>query len=286
MKCKYCGADVRLDDHFCPNCGRPVEQAIRHQKEMEQYEKEFEKTRRQAMDRISVSGGFGTAVGIRLAVVVALIVALVAMAVNLNSYSLNERREKRAAARNHDAYVEQIEKFIEDRDYAELAAFCDKHQLDYNKDFEEYRRIIYGAESFRSVYRGLWDVAFCTQDTRYMYNAENLSKNVNNFYEQLQQDYSYSKNPERTKEVYGEMEEEMLLLLRRYLGLSKEDTDSMKELSKSKRTVMIEEALDARLVEITGKGLNEMKTTELPTLEDPQENAPEESRDEAQEEAK
>lgn len=286
MKCKYCGADVRLDDHFCPNCGRPVEQAIRHQKEMEQYEKEFEKTRRQAMDRISVSGGFGTAVGIRLAVIVALIVALVAMGVNLNSYSLNERREKRAAARNHDAYVEQIEKYLEDKDYAELAAFCDKHRLDYNDDFEEYRRIIYGADSFLSVYRGLLDAAFCTQDTRSMYNAENLSKNVNNFYELTQQELSYSKNPERTKQIYAEMEEEMLLLLRRYLGLSKEDTDSMKELSKSKRTVMIEEALDARLVEITGKGLNEMKTTELPTLEDPQENAPEESLDETQEETK
>ena len=286
MKCKYCGADVRLDDQFCPNCGRPVEQAIRHQKEMEQYEKEFEKTKQQAMDKISVSSGYGTAVGIRLAVIVALIVALVAMAVNLNSYSLNERKEKRAAARNHDAYVEQIEKYLENKDYVELAAFCDKHRLDYNDDFEEYRRIIYGADSFENIYRGLWDVAFCTPDTRSMYYAENLSKNINNFYEQIQQDQSYSKNPERTKEVYAEMEEEMLLLLRRYLGLSKEDTDSMKELTKSKRTVMIEEALDARLVEITGKGLNEMKTTELPTLEDPQQTAPEGSADEAQEEAK
>ena len=284
MKCKYCGADVRLDDHFCPNCGRPVEQAIRHQKEMEQYEKEFEKTRRQAMDRITVAGGGGTAVGGRLAGIVALVAVLVAMAVNLNSYSLNERREKRAAARNHDAYVEQIETYLENRDYMELAAFCDKHRLDYNKSFEEYRYIIYGAESFRNVCRGLMEVAFCKQDTRYMYNAENLSKYVNSFYEEVLRDLSYSKEPEKTKEVYAEMEEEMLLLLRRYLGLSKEDTDSMRELSKSRRTVMIEEALDARLVSITGKGLSDMKTTELPTLEDPQEPAPQESQNETQEE--
>ena len=286
MKCKYCGADVKLDDHFCPHCGRAVEQAIRHQKEMEQYEEEFEQTRRQAMDRISVAGGGGTAVGVRLAVIVALIIVLIAMATGLNSYSINERREKRAAAKKHDAYVEQIEEYLANRDYTELAAFCDKHQLDYNKDFEDYRYIIYGASYYRSIYKGIAEVAFCSQDTRYMYNAENLSKNVNSFYEQIQQDRRYIANPERTEEIYSQMEEEMLLLLRRYLGLSKEDTDSMKSLSKSRRTMMIEEALDVRLVSITGKGLSEMKGAELPSLQDPQENTQEGSLEETQEEAK
>ena len=42
MKCKYCGGDVTLDDHFCPHCGRPVDQSQRHHQEMKQYETEFE----------------------------------------------------------------------------------------------------------------------------------------------------------------------------------------------------------------------------------------------------
>ena len=46
MKCKYCGGDVSLDDHFCQHCGRPVDQAQRHQKEMEQFETEFEETKK------------------------------------------------------------------------------------------------------------------------------------------------------------------------------------------------------------------------------------------------
>ena len=48
MKCKYCGGDVTLNDHFCPNCGRPVDQAQRHQKEMREYETEFEETKQQS----------------------------------------------------------------------------------------------------------------------------------------------------------------------------------------------------------------------------------------------
>ena len=61
MKCKYCGGDVTLDDHFCPHCGRPVDQSQRHHQEMKQYETEFEETRQEALEKISVSSGGGTA---------------------------------------------------------------------------------------------------------------------------------------------------------------------------------------------------------------------------------
>ena len=57
MKCKYCGGDVSLDDHFCQHCGRPVDQAQRHRMEMEQYETEFEETKQEALEKI-ISDGF------------------------------------------------------------------------------------------------------------------------------------------------------------------------------------------------------------------------------------
>ena len=268
MKCKYCGGDVALENHFCPHCGRPVEQAVRHQKEMEQYEAKFERTRQQAIDQIQVSSGGGTAVGIRLAVIVAMIAALIFMAVNLDGYSMNQRREKRAAKANHDAYVEEIENCLEERDYVKLSVFCDKHELEFNDDFKEYRYIVYGADSFKSIYRGLLDAAFCTEDTRQLYYAENLSRNVNSFYELITRDISYADDTEKTLKVYDGMEEEMLTLMRRYLGLSREETDSMRGLSKSRRTVLIEQALDARITTITGKSLSEMKESSLPALEE------------------
>ena len=268
MKCKYCGGDVTLDNHFCPHCGRPAEQSVRHKKEMEQYEAEFERTRQQAIDKIQVSSGGGAAVGIRLAVIVALIAALFIMLVNMDGYSINQRREKRAAKANHDAYVEEIEACLADRDYVKLAVFCDKHELEFNDDFKEYRNIVYGAASFKNIYRGLVDAAFCTEDTRQLYYAENLSRNVNSFYEQITRDMSYVDDSERTLKEYDKMEEEMLTLMRMYLGLSKEETDSMRGLSKSRRTVLIEQALDARITTITGKTLSEMKGTSLPTLEE------------------
>ena len=147
MKCKYCGGDVTLQDHFCPHCGRPVDQAIRHQKEMREYETEFEATKREAINKISVSSGGGTAVGIRLAIIVALIAALIWMLINLNAYDINDRKEKKLANANYDAYVEQIEQYIADTEFMALSRFADKHRLDMNDKYKQYRDIFY-ASSF------------------------------------------------------------------------------------------------------------------------------------------
>lgn len=273
MKCKYCGGDVTLQDHFCPHCGRPVDQALRHQKEMREYETEFEETKREAIDKISVSSGGGTAVGIRLAIIVALTIAFIWMLINLNSYDINQRKEKKLANANYDAYVEQIEQYIADRDFVALSRFEDKHNLDWNDKYKEYRDIFYAASSYEYIYRGILETAFLLKDARNLYYAENLSENVNRFYEQILSDRSaYSDaDPEKTEAAYNEMEQDMLALLQNYLHISKEDADSMRELSKSRRKVLIEQALDARIVGITGVGLSEMKAAELPELQPAQE---------------
>ena len=36
MKCNNCGAPLQLDQKFCPNCGSPNEQGLKHANDMEQ----------------------------------------------------------------------------------------------------------------------------------------------------------------------------------------------------------------------------------------------------------
>ena len=257
MKCKYCGGDVSLDDHFCQHCGRPVDQAQRHQMEMEQYEAEFEETKQEALEKISVASGGGYPVGIRLAIIGALIAALVFMFANFDPYTVNERKEQRAAKKNYDAYIAQMEDYLGNRDYATFSAFCRKHQLDYNKDYRNYRTIINAAMYYNSIYRALQELAFMTRDRADRgYYVKELSKYVNNFYEGVGDDRYLDKeeDPERVREVTGEMEEDLKVLFERYLGLSKEEADSLRELTQSKRTVLIEQALDKTLSDLTGNG--------------------------------
>ena len=257
MKCKYCGGDVSLDDHFCQHCGRPVDQAQRHQMEMEQYETEFEETKQEALEKISVASGGGFPVGIRLAIIGVLIAALVFMFANFDPYTVHERKEQRAAKKNYDAYIAQMEDYLDNRDYATFSAFCRKHQLDYNKDYRNYRTIINAAMYYNSIYRALQELAFMTKDRADRgYYVKELSKYVNNFYEGVGDDryLDREEDPERVREVTGEMEEDLKVLFERYLGLSKEEADSLRELTQSKRTVLIEQALDKTLSDLTGNG--------------------------------
>lgn len=273
MKCKYCGGDVTLSDHFCPHCGRPVDQAQRHQTEMRQYEAEFEETKKEAIDKIAVSSGGGTAVGIRLAVIVALIAGIVWMMVYFEPYNANERMEKRNAAKNYNEYVEQMETYLADRDYIALSVFSSQHQLDYNDDYKLYREILYGANDYKSVYKGILEAAFATKDTTNMYYASELSKNLNRFYDQIKNDsmQRYAEDPDKTAAVYSEMEEELQVLLKKYIGLTEEEAKSLRDLSRSRRTVLIEQKLDEKIVSATGKGLSQMKKEELPAIGSSQE---------------
>ena len=273
MKCKYCGGDVTLNDHFCPSCGRPVDQAQRHQKEMREYETEFEETKQQAMNELAANSGGGTAVGIRLFIIAALVVLLFWMFINLDGYNMNQKREKKAANKNYEAYVEQIEQYLADRDYTQLSVFVDKHELDMNDKYDDFRWIFYGARDYKNIFEALLETAYIGKDTRNLYYAERLSDYVNQFYEDILSD-SYtrlSEDPQKTEAVYNEMEADVAVLLQKYLRLTKEETDSLRGLTKSRRTVLIEQALDEKIVSVTGVGLAEMNKVELPEVEAAQE---------------
>lgn len=271
MKCKYCGGDVSLDDHFCQHCGRPVDQAQRHQQEMEQFENEFEETKKEALDRIGVHSGGGTAVGIRLAMICALIVALFAIVIGMDPYNVHQRREKSAAKKNREAYIAQLDEYLENRDYAAFSAFCRIHELDYNDDFKQYRGIVNAAANYSYIYRGLQELAYATdKNLSNGYYLNEISKHINSFYEDTGHDYytRTAEDPEKVQAVIDGMEQDFKVLLMRYLGLTGEEADSLRTLSKSKRTVLIEQALDKALNKATGNSLSDLPQTE-PTQADP-----------------
>ena len=261
MKCKYCGGDVSLDDHFCPHCGRPVDQSQRHQREMEQYETEFEETKQEALEKISVSSGGGTAVGIRLAAIVVLVISIFAAAVLLDPYEAAERRAARDVKKHFAEYTQEVETFLENRDYGALNAFIDLHDLQSNDQFREYTEIFGAAEYYMRIYQGMMELAFIDADKENLYDVKNMSRNYNSFYETAfrNRHYSWIENPEKIEAVSTQMEEDLAILAQRYLGLTKEETDSLKGLSDSRRTVIIEQAIDKKLSQNAGTSLSEIE---------------------------
>jgi hypothetical protein len=238
-----------------------VDQSQRHQREMEQYETEFEETKQEALEKISVSSGGGTAVGIRLATIVVLVISIFAAAVLLDPYEAAERRAARDVKKHFAEYTQEVETFLENRDYGALNAFIDLHDLRSNDQFREYSEIFTAAEYYMRIYQGMMELAFIDADTENLYDVKNMSRNYNSFYETAfpKRHYSWIENPEKIEAVSTQMEEDLAILAQRYLGLTKEETDSLKGLSDSRRTVIIEQAIDKKLSQNAGTSLSEIE---------------------------
>jgi hypothetical protein len=57
------------------------------------------------------------------------------------------------------------------------------------------------------------------------------------------------------------MEADLAVLVQKYLGLTKEETDSLRNLSDSKRVVLLESAIDEKLTQKAGISLSEIEDT-------------------------
>lgn len=268
MKCKYCGGDVTLDDHFCPHCGRPVDQSLRHQREMKQYETEFEETKQEALEKISEGRTDGTAVGIRLAAIVLLIIGIFAAIIGLDPYSVQERRAARDVKKHFAEYTQEIDTKLENRDYLALDAFIEVHNLSGVDQFREYSMIFTAVDQYVRIYHGLQDLVYSDEDVERLYYVQSLSRNYNDFYETAKgKYYSRIEDTEKTDAAIADMEADLAVMVQRYLGLTKEETDSFKDLSDSRRTVILEQAIDAKLTQKGGTSLSELEET-LPEEKD------------------
>ena len=56
MKCPNCGAPLKMEDKFCTYCGAPNKLAVKHQQDMEHYEREFEKTQEEVLTKTRKAG--------------------------------------------------------------------------------------------------------------------------------------------------------------------------------------------------------------------------------------
>lgn len=271
MKCKYCGGDVTLDDHFCPHCGRPVDQSQRHHQEMKQYETEFEETRQEALEKISVSSGGGTAVGIRLAAIIVLVIAIVTAFIRLDPYYAAERKAARDVKKHFAEYTQEVDTLLENRDYLALSSFIKVHDLNSNDQFREYSEIFDSVYAYTRIYQGLQQLAFSDEDSiQSMYYLQTLSRSYNDFYEIMNDShYSWTEDIEKTEAAAADMEADLAVLVQKYLGLTKEETDSLKGLSDSRRTILLESAIDEKLTQKAGISLSEIKDTAPEDIEMP-----------------
>lgn len=253
MKCQYCGGDISLEDRICPHCGRLQENAVRHEEEMERYEAAFENTRREVLAR-STHNTRG--IGVRLLVILLLIAGSVILFANSDSWAVRSARREREANANLEAFTERIGQYLEERDYEGLASFSDYYELQYNDNYKKYYTILWACDEYADVCKSL--MAFVYLDSQKKaageldYRAEGLPKYLTQYYEATEPgEYGWNTriDKELTEKVIAAMDADLAGLLTAHLGIPPEEASAMRGLTEGRRTVLIEEAENARIQE-------------------------------------
>lgn len=241
MKCASCGGNLSLEDVVCPYCDALNEHAVEHIRQMNQYKREFEGTKKEVY---SVTKGYA---GITVrAVICAILVLCIAVLIVIKSHSYDVRWElEEWNARKHaDEYCLQMDRYLEERDYIGLSTFCIEKNINvYDEEYSKYKGIVNVAAQYTQIYMNIMRMReselLGTDSIRY------LADSLDYFYDTWNpESYMYVGEDAEQQQILSEIREQAHALLRTYCGLTAEDMDEFPDLSSGKRAALIEERMN------------------------------------------
>lgn len=253
MKCKNCGGEIRLENMYCPYCGSPNEEAHRHAADMEQYHQEFQKTRRDVIER----AGTQSRRAMRFAAIAILIFLIgVNIALQLNSYSIYRAWEDSKHRQNASIYRARMEEYLEEEDYLGFASFCyNKRITVYNDTFKDYYIVYRMASNYQNAVMELMQLVNHSRYNDLDYLVKYTSQYIQTFYEDLDPEkYTYYENYDTplVQEHSEKMAEAMNTLCMAYLNMTPEEARSLRNVSRGSRILLIEKGLEPYMTEEAG----------------------------------
>lgn len=242
MKCENCGGNLTLEDVVCPHCEAVNPHAIEHIREMKRYQKDYEGTKEEVY---AVTKRY-VGVAVRIVIIAVLIVLLIVCGwMSGECYSLKRKAIQAKAERNVQAYKDTIDEYLEDGEFYALNFYLEVNMIELGLPaYEDYKAVISAVRNYSFFYSDvIWYMhpsgeknlaTFPTrieQDLRQFYNLFD-EENYINIYMQSQH-----------KEYIMQMKEQMEVLLITYCNMTKEEAESIWDMSKAERMTLLEERL-------------------------------------------
>lgn len=237
MKCKNCGSNLDIDKEVCPYCGAENKIAKKHREDMKRYAMDYEITKdtvvrksRKLNDR-----------SIRIAVLAVTVAAIALLVLYSSSYNSQKRDSERKRYKKELAEcLPQAEKYIENQDFMALGDLIKCQRLFdstvYKGEYSDiFRATGYYQDLFSSVMVLLGDSG---------YRTERLIGSIGDDIVHLEQ-YVGKISTDRCNEYLLQMREEAILLLERYLGMSRQEYENLLKMTATERNVAIGEVVHA-----------------------------------------
>ena len=245
MKCKYCGAEVGLEENFCSYCGKPNEQALRHTQDMASYHRRYAATEAAVVRK---TRHFSQIILRAVLILVILIATIVMYAVTESAYSLPEAMRRRDAEKNPERTIAALDSYLEARDYLGFSTYLEYNGIrTHGTDFEAYSEIAICADYYKDfVLRMERLFLHADQEAWLKYNA---SSDIRWLCQSLD-DFLYEYNRVQQREESGrflsyieDMQQTMKGMLRVYLGIGDAEFEEFLALSENRKAAYVEEVL-------------------------------------------
>lgn len=245
MKCQHCGNNLNIEDKFCPYCGQPNPYAVKHQEEMERYEKDYQETKEEVLEKASRFNNKTVRITV-LAVLVALIAVtgfIMAKADDIRWFQME--RSVAAQAPEHKAAIEEL---VESRDYLSVYSYMTRNRITYTDALREFDAVYDTTSRYRSFYENLMILQEKKKGAEnYSYYAEtdilaDIARNISGFYEYMEPQEYNTEAYEGEKMAYMEdLREHLETMVSGYFGLTAEEVQGMRTMTESRINVMLED---------------------------------------------
>lgn len=236
VNCKNCGAPLSLEEAFCSHCGTANYEAQEHLKKLAQLDKDYHKTKTEVVNEVKKNKkGYG----LLTILVVLLLLNLLFIMFLPSTFSIAERIV--ANRDDHDKVKEQLNIYMERRQYAEFVTLYDRHDYDYQA-LREYNRYYFLANSFEKVKEYVTDYYFAKElyTDALVQSCQYIKEFKDDF---SRQTTNNSDDDNMFKSEIIQMNDDLDIFLKEFLNLNDEDLVSIKDLSESELLVLISERL-------------------------------------------
>lgn len=244
MKCKYCGAALKIEDERCPYCGQLNPDAAEHRKKMRRYHREYEQTKKDIYAKTNRYAGWTVKITILSALIVLNVLFLT---VNGMSWEIAKQITNIKVNADRRGYTELLDRLESEGKFRELAVVYESNHLWQNEYFDEYRAVQYMASQYGSIFDWIMRYQCMTEDG---YDtpeeiAESVSEQLEYFYEQLEEDRMWDEKQytQKHRKTMEAMVDEVHLLLKTYFHVSDEELERFPELSAARRQLVLERGM-------------------------------------------
>ena len=243
MKCKHCGANIKIEVNFCPYCGGENTEYRLHRKQLFHLKNDYEQIKKRVMEenqRIASSSVKITTI----AVLVAL--NLVLWILGANAWDIMRSYQVAVERKSIEVHREKLQEYEKNNNYGMLAAYYDEHVLYQIEELEEFRQVYQACSNFAYAYGFLLDLQ--NPDERYSQeeNIRIVCDNLDYMYDaMLLKEYIDPKSYEGQHQVTMEnLKKDVSYLLVTYGGITEEEAQRFDKMSDGQRQIALERGLE------------------------------------------